>query len=190
MDRVVARLDGFIESLSNSSIPLLHGSGQGLFAYADTNPVTTFSLEGILFLATNIPFVVAAQILRSSGSAGEGDLTLATLAPALDLSAVLSFLYHYAQLHFGPNRSEVKRFLLFDYVSAFFTCCIVTLEVFPFILNFSEHHQASLRVEPLLCGLLSVGALLQSWRFDKGRQYLLYHGLWHVGSAYTCFLLK
>lgn len=185
MDRVVARLDGFIEAISNSSLPIVHSSAQGVFNYANTQ-VGTFSLEGVLFLATNIPFFAAAQILRSSS--GSADVLLATsLAPALDISAVLSFLYHYAQLQFGANRAaEVKRFLLFDYVSAFFTCCIVTLEVFPFLWRFSE--QTSFRLEPALCGLLSVGALLQSWKCD-GRQYLAWHGLWHVLSAYTCVLL-
>lgn len=184
MDRVMAKFDDWLDSISNTSWPLLEGNVSGLFQYADTR-VETFSVEGLLFLCTNIPFFMAAQIVRSNGNMQ--DVTLMSLAPALDVSGVLSFLYHYSQLYYGPNRNEVKRFLFADYISAFFTCSIVILEVFPFMLKFTE--PGAFRVEPFFCGLLSIGTLLLSWRYDQGRCYLLWHGLWHVLSAYTCVLL-
>lgn len=165
------------------------GHGTGIFEYADLNGIRAFSLEGILFLATNIPFLIASQMLKNSNSNAP---ELLSLASSLDISFVCSFLYHYAQLYYGPRRKEVKRYLFIDYISAILTCTIVTMEIFPF---FGQFHQAAsqgtqIALAPLTSGCAAILALGLSWKYEgNGRGYILFHGMWHLLSAYTALLL-
>jgi len=160
-----------------------------IFEYANLSEFKAFSLEGVLFLLTNVPFVIASQMIRSTGTTAPD---LLSMAASLDISFVFSMLYHFAQLWYGPNRKEVRRFLFFDYISAFFTCTIVTLEVIPFLTQF---HNAAIpltdvhAIAPVFLGLSSLGCLGLAWVYEYGRSYLFWHGAWHILSAYTTVLL-
>jgi len=159
-----------------------------VFDYANLSEFKPFSVEGLLFLLTNVPFVLASQTIRNTHP---GEMDLLSMAASLDISFVFSMLYHYAQMYYGPDRKEVRRFLFFDYISAFFTCLLVTLEVFPFLAQFQ---QANLgydvsAVAPIFIGLSSIGCLGLAWKYEYGRSYLFWHGMWHLLSAYTTVLL-
>ena len=153
-----------------------------IFQYANLEGIKAFSIEGILFLSTNIPFVLASQYLRT----GSARPDLLSLAHSLDISFVCSLLYHTSQMWYGPGRKEVKRFLFIDYISAFFTCSIVTLEIFPLVQEFGTHEIA---LAPLLFAAAGLGCLALSWRYEYGRLYLVWHGLWHILSSYAAVLL-
>ena len=153
-----------------------------IFQYANLEGIKAFSFEGLLFLSTNIPFVLASQYLRT----GSARPDLQSLAHSLDISFVCSLLYHTSQLWYGPARKEVKRFLFIDYISAFFTCSIVTLEIFPLVQEFGTHEIA---LAPLFYASAGLGCLALSWRYEYGRLYLFWHGLWHVLSSYAAVLL-
>ena len=84
-------VDGFLESRRND-----------MFSYADctnlgSNPET--SVLGVLFLATNAPYLVVGVQLMSNRP--EYNL--------LNVAGVISFVYHYFQMKLGPDRIEVRR---------------------------------------------------------------------------------
>ena len=85
-------------------------SGDWALSYADVSPSTPRTIEGQAFLATNVGYAVAGIILGSQGDWFYAGLT--------ELAGAVSFWYHYSQLEFGKDRSEVRLALLTDYFTA------------------------------------------------------------------------
>ena len=83
--------------------------GWGL-SYADLHPATPKTPVGQAFLATNVFYLAGGLYLGIKGDFFFGGLT--------ELAGIVSFVYHYAQLDFGQNRSEVRLALLIDYFTA------------------------------------------------------------------------
>ena len=145
------------------------------FYYADTSPLTAADPEGCAFLATNIGFAITGAALSSTSQPALGALTECATAGSL--------LYHYAQLQLGgsPQRPLVQLAMAIDYVFALPTIVLGTLCA------------ASLDALPPSVTLLSLAAfasLAAGWRFEKPREYMLCHGLWHVFGAAAGFELS
>lgn len=83
--------------------------GWGL-SYADLRPATPRTAVGRAFLATNAFYAASGLWLGAHGDWFYGGLT--------ELAGAVSFVYHYAQLDLGKNRSEVRLALLIDYLAA------------------------------------------------------------------------
>lgn len=69
------------------------------FKYGDTRPFTEKSLVGWLFLATNLCYLLSSINLWQ---VEEGIAT--TYGIIIDTAGLFSFVYHYTQLQYGPNR--------------------------------------------------------------------------------------
>lgn len=162
----VARFDDFLES------------NGWVFTYADCE-TNEKSFEGIAFLLTNVPFFVAAYVASQAGQNA--------LAIAVDIAGVASVAYHYAQLHFGPNRIEPRRYLFVDYFFAFNSIACVLFELWQMTMKFSSSPQVTLL--PIGCGTAAVLFLFASWQYEQGRKYMTFHGTWHLLSAFTVALL-
>ena len=137
-----------------------------------------------MFLCTNIPFIFSSYYLLQVKS---DFLFFPVIAVIVDIAGISSIWYHYNQLLYGPNRKEVLTPLLVDTITAipaiisiFIALVLVAIE--------------GLAVEPFfqlaaISGSFSIIALLISWKYDSGTRYILYHGLWHILSALTVFLI-
>ena len=69
------------------------------FKYGDTRPFSERSVVGWLFLATNVFYFL------SSANLYQVDNTVATTyGIIIDVAGLFSFIYHYTQLKYGPNR--------------------------------------------------------------------------------------
>ncbi len=91
-------------------------TGEWALSYADLSPETPQTIAGRAFLAINACYVVAGIILAINGDWFFGGLT--------ELAGVASFWYHYSQLEFGKDRTEVRLALLVDYFTA--TAALIT----------------------------------------------------------------
>ena len=147
--------------------------GWGL-SYADLSPETETSPLGVTFLATNAFYAAAGLALAMRGELLLGALT--------EIAGAVSFWYHYSQLKFGQNRSEVRLALLTDYVTAGSAL----------ILGGSYMVQMGVAAVPfaaLAAGGLSVACLAMCWVWEFGLPYLFWHSMWHVLSAYTGYVV-
>ncbi len=85
-------------------------SGDWALSYADLSPATPKTVAGRAFLATNACYAIAGLALGINGDWFFGALT--------EIAGAVSFWYHYSQLDFGKDRSEVRLALLVDYFTA------------------------------------------------------------------------
>ena len=147
--------------------------GWGL-SYADLHPETPQTPIGQAFLATNACYACGGLLL---GIQGEWTLGLLT-----EIAGVVSFWYHYSQLNFGQNRKEVRLALLIDYFTAgtALLCGAVYM---------AQMGITSVPFESLIWGGASVVCLTLCWVKEVGYWYLFWHSLWHIGSAYTGYLI-
>ena len=147
--------------------------GWGL-SYADLHPETPQTPIGVAFLATNACYACGGLLL---GIQGEWTLGLLT-----EIAGVVSFWYHYSQLNFGQDRSEVRLALLIDYFTAgtALLCGAVYM---------AQMGISSVPFESLVWGGASVVCLTLCWVKEVGYWYLFWHSLWHIGSAYTGYLV-
>lgn len=147
--------------------------GWGL-SYADLHPATPRTTVGQVFLATNFFYAAAGLWLGFNGDWFYGGLT--------ELAGIVSFVYHYTQLEFGKNRSEVRLALLIDYFCA--GSALLTGGVYMI--------QAGITSIPLVA-LISAGAamicLSLCWVWEFGYPYIFWHSAWHILSAYTGYLV-
>ncbi|KAL7526167.1 hypothetical protein ACHAXR_001359, partial [Thalassiosira sp. AJA248-18] len=146
--------------------------GWGL-SYADLHPATPQTTIGQAFLATNFFYAAAGLWLGFKGDWFYGGLT--------ELAGIVSFVYHYTQLEFGKNRSEVRLALLIDYFTA--GSALITGGVYMIQAGIS-----SVPVDALLAAGASTVCLSLCWVWEFGYPYIFWHSLWHVLSAYTGFL--
>ena len=147
--------------------------GWGL-SYADLHPETPQTPLGVAFLATNACYAFGGLVL---GVQGEWTLGLLT-----EVAGIVSFWYHYSQLNFGQDRKEVRLALLIDYFTAgtALLCGAVYM---------AQMGIDSVPFESLVWGGASVVCLTLCWVKEVGYWYLFWHSLWHIGSAYTGYLV-
>lgn len=147
--------------------------GWGL-SYADLHPATPRTTVGQAFLATNFFYAAAGLWLGLNGDWFYGGLT--------ELAGIVSFVYHYTQLEFGKNRSEVRLALLIDYFCA--GSALITGGVYML--------QAGITAVPvaaLVSAALAAICLSLCWVWEFGYPYIFWHSLWHILSAYTGWLV-
>jgi len=147
--------------------------GWGL-SYADLSPETPQTPAGRAFLATNIGYAGAGLALGLKGDFLLGSLT--------EVAGAVSFWYHYSQLQFGTERSEVRLALLTDYLTA--GTALVTGFVY-----ISQMGVDALPLDTILIAAASVLCLGLCWVWEFGIPYLVLHSLWHMLSAYTAVLI-
>mmetsp|Transcript_1607 Transcript_1607/g.2374 ORF Transcript_1607/g.2374 Transcript_1607/m.2374 type:complete len:326 (+) Transcript_1607:136-1113(+) len=147
--------------------------GWGL-GYADLAPETPKTPLGIAFLATNGCYAFAGLALGV-----QGEFLLGTLT---EIAGAVSFWYHYSQLEFGKDRSEVRLALLTDYITA--GAALITGGVYMANMGIQ-----SVPFEAVVAGSLAVLFLSLSWVWEFGAPYLFWHSLWHVMSAYTGYIV-
>jgi hypothetical protein len=160
-----------------------------VLSYANLEPDTPQTPAGQLFLLTNVAYLVVGILLMQNCQ----DYWL---GPLTDLVSLLSFNYHYQQLQ-NTDRNAVRLSLLVDYIGALAT--IFTgfyYLVSPTILTngFQEALAAiaqmqSLQFESLIYSLAGILFLISSWVWEAGRPYMTLHGLWHLCSAYSGYLI-
>ena len=109
----------------------------------------------------------------------QGEWTLGLLT---EVAGIVSFWYHYSQLNFGQDRKEVRLALLIDYFTAgtALLCGAVYM---------AQMGIDSVPFESLVWGGASVVCLTLCWVKEVGYWYLFWHSLWHIGSAYTGYLV-
>jgi hypothetical protein len=147
--------------------------GWGL-SYADLHPATPRTNVGRAFLATNFFYAAAGLWLMTSGDWLYGALT--------EVAGVVSFVYHYTQLEFGRDRSEVRLALLIDYACA--GAALITGGAYMV--------QAGMTHLPPEAYLSAAGAVLclsLCWVWEFGYPFIFWHSLWHLLSAYTGYVV-
>jgi len=147
--------------------------GWGL-TYADLKPETPTTPTGIAFLATNLGYALAGGLLTL-----HGDIVFGTLT---ELAGAVSLWYHYSQLQFGQDRSEVRLALLTDYIFA--SAALITGGAYLVSMGVQ-----SVPVSCILLGGSSVVALTLSWVWEFGLPYIFWHSTWHILSALTGYFI-
>lgn len=147
-----------------------------LFKYADLTPYSAGSFTGLLFLATNILYL----------KTGWDQIQLRGFdmySIAVEVAGLISTLYHWSQLNYGPNNRLVKAILCVDYLTAGYAI-LASASVCVQIVQTSGSWQ-SLPLRFVLEGGLGIMFLFLSWteRFSKKESYMVTHGLWHIFSA-------
>ncbi|KAL1519907.1 hypothetical protein AB1Y20_023396 [Prymnesium parvum] len=127
------------------------------------------TLEGALFLSTNLAFVVAGGAFSGVGH-----------APAIglmcDLAGTFSIWYHWEQCRLGGTKHpSVQLAMLFDYALAIPTVCVGLL--------YAASLGPDLPISAVVLSALAFSSLVAGWFYDKPRQYMLVHGLWHLFGA-------
>lgn len=149
-------------------------SGDWALSYADLSPSTPRTIEGQVFLATNVGYAIAGIILGT-----QGDWFFAGLT---ELAGIVSFWYHYIQLEYGKDRSEVRLALLTDYFTA--GAALLTGGYYMADMGIS-----AVPFEALISGAVAIICLSLCWVWEFGIPYIFWHSLWHLGSAYTGYLI-
>jgi hypothetical protein len=148
--------------------------GWGL-GYADTAPFSDKTLVGILFLATNICYFWAGTNLFANNNY--------LLSATIEVAGFVSLYYHWSQIHFGPNRDEVRYALLIDYITAFAAINFTFLDLLLLLFQVSTNSACDFPLPSVALGIAGVACLLGSWAFEFGLPYIVLHGLWHVFSS-------
>ena len=149
-------------------------TGDWALSYADLSPTTPKTPVGVAFLATNACYACAGLVLGMRGDFLLGGLT--------EIAGAVSFWYHYSQLEFGKDRSEVRLALLVDYFTA--GSALITGGVY-----MSQMGITAVPMEALAVGGLSILCLGLCWVWEFGYPYLFWHSLWHILSALTGYLV-
>lgn len=148
-----------------------------LLKYADLRPYSDKNALGILFLLTNVFYEYVGQFIFISAKDNPDQWLY---SGTLQVAGLVSSYYHWAQLHYGPDRDIVYKALLVDYVVASFT-----IMLFSFRLIQLYASTGVLPVISLALGSLAVISLLLSWKYEFQLPYIVFHGLWHVLSAFS-----
>ena len=144
--------------------------------YADLSPENETTPIGISFLATNIAYASVGFLLSI-----QGDLVLGTL---LEIVSIASFAYHYTQLMDPSGRlpkGTVKTAILIDYIFA--------LSSIGLGLVYLAIDQQFPSIDAIISGALAIACLGACWTWEYGLPYIILHGLWHLFSAYTGYLI-
>lgn len=149
-------------------------TGDWALSYADLSPTTPKTPVGVAFLATNACYAFAGLALGIRGDFLLGGLT--------EVAGAVSFWYHYSQLEFGKDRSEVRLALLVDYFTA--GSALITGGAY-----MSQIGITAVPIEALEVGGLSIVCLGLCWVWEFGYPYLFWHSLWHILSALTGYMV-
>ena len=149
-------------------------TGGWALTYADLHPATPRTTIGQAFLATNIFYAAGGLALGVQGDWFYGGLT--------ELAGIVSFIYHYSQLEFGKNRSEVRLALLVDYFTA--GAALICGGIYMIQLGID-----SIPLEALITAVGAAVCLSLCWVWEFGYPYIFWHSLWHILSAFTGYLI-
>jgi len=141
--------------------------------YADLTPETHETPSGIVFLATNLAYSLVGVLLSLHGESLLGFLT--------ECASVASFVYHFTQLKLGPDQPAVRLALLVDYIIA--GAALLTGAIY---VAFSPY---DIPMEGLVVCALGVAFLGASWVWEEGMPYIIFHGMWHLFSAYGGYMI-
>lgn len=169
-----SRLNDWMTGVTNK---LQSSRYRWLLQYADLRPYSDKNALGILFLLTNVFYEYVGQFILTSAKYSPDQWLY---SGTLQVAGIVSSYYHWAQLHYGPDRDVVYRALLVDYVVASFT-----IVLFSFRLLQLYASTGVLPVVSLALGGLAVISLLLSWKYEFQLPYIVFHGLWHVLSAFS-----
>jgi hypothetical protein len=152
--------------------------------YADLTPESPDTAIGRGFLLTNVFYLVAGLLLTYQGDATLGFFT--------DLAAIASFNYHYTQLRATSQKEGIKdlvRLSLFlDYMAA--SVSILTAVVYVVSASLQlEPDQLIMVEQSVAVGMVGLFFLVLSWKYEYGRPYIVFHSLWHLGSAVSGYLI-
>jgi hypothetical protein len=170
-------------------------TGGWALSAANLAPDSHKTINGKVFLATNIGYAVAGLVLTVRGDFWFGLMT--------DLAAIASFNYHYQQLLGSEPKNgdkptptmtsggladpvqtpEMRLALLIDYFVA-----SVSILTGAFYL-WETGQMDSLPVEAVEVAVLSLGCLAACWVWEAGQPYMIFHSLWHLFSAYAGYLI-
>ena len=148
-----------------------------LLKYADLRPYSDRDALGIMFLMTNLFYEFVGQGILVNTEGGPDQLLYSV---TLQIAGLVSFYYHWAQLHYGPDKDVVCRALLVDYVVASFTIVLFSFRLLQLYTSSGELSMSSITLSSL-----ASTSLLLSWKYEFQLPYILFHGLWHVLSAYS-----
>lgn len=149
-------------------------TGEWALSYADLSPATPKTPVGISFLLTNVCYAIAGIRLIT-----QGDLFYGAL---VEIAGIVSFWYHFSQLEYGKERSEVRLALLTDYFTA--GSALITGGFY-----IAQIGITSVPLDALVVGAGAIVALALCWVWEFGYPYILLHSIWHILSAYTGYLI-
>ncbi|GKY92999.1 hypothetical protein MPSEU_000268400 [Mayamaea pseudoterrestris] len=157
-------------------------------SFADLTPESPKTLLGQSFLLTNAAYLMAGVTLTLVYN----DFWLALWT---DVAAVCSYNYHYTQLQACSSseqdrvsaKEEVRLALLLDYSAAGVSILSALYYLISTIV--ASHMLSPLEGQAMVVSLAGVGCLLLSWKWEYGRPYMFWHGLWHLGSASAGYLI-
>eukprot|EP00545_Synedropsis_sp_CCMP1620_P001349 CAMPEP_0119016288 /NCGR_PEP_ID=MMETSP1176-20130426/11914_1 /TAXON_ID=265551 /ORGANISM="Synedropsis recta cf, Strain CCMP1620" /LENGTH=287 /DNA_ID=CAMNT_0006969631 /DNA_START=217 /DNA_END=1080 /DNA_ORIENTATION=- len=180
--------DTAIWSLVEAPVALLSQilNGDRVLSSANLEPENETTFLGMSFLATNVAFGLCGSLLATQGNAALGVVT--------EIACFGSFLYHFSQLKFGQHDASssssltesdeeiVKLALLVDYFFAIAAIVVAGIQ-----LIFSSHQQIPSDV--IYSGSMAIASLGACLIWEEGVAYIIFHSLWHVFSAYTCYMI-
>ena len=145
---------------------------------ADLSPETPTTPLGVLFLATNLSFLLVGGVLWTAGEV--------PLALAVEVSGVVSYWYHYNQLK--GDQQAVKLSLFVDYMTAGSSLLLGTnyllRELDVVHISTLADVASVLSATPeigyaVASATLAIASLLLCWVWEYGLPYLFLHSVWH-----------
>jgi hypothetical protein len=181
-------LDDVVSATRNLAEPvqavLDECTGGWALSYADLAPESPDTALGRGFLLTNLFYLAAGLLLTYQGDPTLGFFT--------DLAAIASFNYHYTQLRATSQKEGIKELvrlsLFLDYMAA--SISILTAVVYLVSASLQlEPGQLSMVEQSVAVGAAGIFFLVLSWKYEYGRPYIIFHSLWHLGSAWSGYLI-
>lgn len=173
LSKVVPTIDELEELATPVTDVLDDLTGGWALSYADLSPADETTPIGISFLLTNLAYGIAGSLLMVQGNGILGFVT--------ELCCIASFIYHYSQLKFGQEGSNIVRLaLLVDYIFALSAIVVGSIQLY-------LGHQVP--AEVILSGSLGVASLGACWIWEQGLTYIFFHSLWHLFSGYTGYVI-
>ena len=154
--------------------PIRRSPAGWFFTDVNCRPFDDLSVEGRLFLATNVAFAACGCAMTTAGGSPAMGLMC-------ELCGVFSTFYHWAQLRVGgTSHPFVQLALLFDYVCALPT--VVGGLIYAASAAIAGVH---VPLAAIACGISAVVAFVVACLpvCHEPRRYMLVHGLWHVFGA-------
>jgi hypothetical protein len=157
-------------------------------SFADLTPESPKTLLGQSFLLTNAAYLLAGISL----TVVYNDFWLAFWT---DCAAICSYNYHYTQLQCcsvsdeekDAAKEEVRLALLLDYSAA--GVSIISAMWYLLSATLTSHNLSNEEGIAIIASLAGTGCLLLSWKWEYGKPYMFWHGLWHLGSASAGYLI-
>lgn len=157
-------------------------------SFADLTPESPKTVLGQVFLWTNLAYLIGGVSLTLLYN----DFWLAFWT---DCAAICSYNYHYTQLQCcsvseelrDAAKEEVRLALLVDYTAAGIS--ILSAMYYLISTTWLSHTLSPEETQAILVAMAGTSCLLLSWKWEYGYPYMFWHGLWHLGSAYSGYLV-